>query len=206
MEIESHYNQDTTLLHKQIEAITGKRTQTATGCLKSKTGQVLMGKDHIIQRWSEYIKELYDDNRPEISIRENGEGPSILAAEVIEAIRHMKYGKAPGPDNITLEELVALGDFGVEIITKLLNDIYNSGHIPDDLMRSIFIALPKKPGTTECEEHRTISLISQITKILLRIIMKRVRNKIKTEISPEQCGFVEGKGTNNAIYILRTII
>ena len=194
----------TTLLHKQIDVITGKRTQTVTGCLKSKIRQVLMGKDHIVHRWSEYIKELYDDNRPEINIQDNGEGPSIFTSEVREALRHMKYGKAPGPDNITLEELVALCDFGVEIITKLLNDVYNSGHIPDDLS-SIFIALPKKPGTTECEEHHTISLTSQLTKILLRIIMKRVRNKIQTEISPEQCGFVEGKGTNNAIYILRTL-
>ena len=72
-------------------------------------------------------------------------------------------------------------------------------------MRYIFITLPKKPGTTECE-HRTIIPMSQITKILLRIIMKRVRNKIKIQIRPELWRFVEGKGINNDIYILRTLI
>ena len=48
--------------------------------------------------------------------------------------------------------------------------------------------------------------MSHITKILLRIIMLRARNRVKPEIGAEQCGFVEGKGTTNAIYILRAII
>ncbi|GFO45488.1 retrovirus-related pol polyprotein from type-1 retrotransposable element r2 [Plakobranchus ocellatus] len=38
-----------------------------------------------------------------------------------------------------------------------------------------------KPGATECELHRTISLMSHITKILLKIKMLRIRNKIKPE-------------------------
>ncbi|GFN91009.1 endonuclease-reverse transcriptase [Plakobranchus ocellatus] len=75
-----------------------------------------------------------------------------------------------------------------------------------DLSKSIFIALPKKPGATECELHRTISLMSHITKILQKIIMLRIRIKIKPEIAEEQCGFIEDKGTSNAIYILRTLI
>ena len=72
--------------------------------------------------------------------------------------------------------------------------------------KSVFIALPKKEGATECELHRTISLMSHVTKILLRIVMMRVRNKIRPEIAEEQCGFVEGKGTSNAIFMLRNII
>ncbi|GFO19236.1 LOW QUALITY PROTEIN: tigger transposable element-derived protein 6 [Plakobranchus ocellatus] len=48
--------------------------------------------------------------------------------------------------------------------------------------------------------------MSHITKILLKIIMLRIRNKIKPEIAEEECGFVEDKGTSNAIYILRTLI
>ena len=48
--------------------------------------------------------------------------------------------------------------------------------------------------------------MSHVTKLLLRIIMMRVRNKLNPEIAEEQCGFVEGKGTTNAIFILRTLI
>ncbi|GFO27738.1 hypothetical protein PoB_005424300 [Plakobranchus ocellatus] len=72
--------------------------------------------------------------------------------------------------------LKQIEDFGIGKVTHLLNEIYDTGHIPADLSRSIFIALPKKPGATECELHRTISLMSHITKILLKIIMLRIRN------------------------------
>ena len=83
--------------------------------------------------------------------------------------------------------------------------MYNSGNIPEDLSKSIFIALPKKPGATECELHRTISLMSVVIKVILRILMQRMRNKIRPEIDKTQCGFMNDTGTRNAIFILRNI-
>ena len=78
--------------------------------------------------------------------------------------------------------------------------------IRKDMLKSVFIALPKKAGAIECELHRAVSLMSHATKILLRIVMMRVRNKIRPEIAEEQFGSVEGKGMSNAIFMLRTII
>ena len=94
---------------------------------------------------------------------------------------------------------------GIEKLTIMANEIYDTGKIPQDLSKSIFIALPKKPGTIECEFHRTISLMSHITKVILRVIMMRARRCTKPEISQEQCGFVEDTGTRNAIFIVRTL-
>ena len=88
----------------------------------------------------------------------------------------MKSGKATGPDNILVEIIVALDELGLNMVTKLLNRIYESGNIPDDLLKSVFIALPKSPGATKCELHRTISLMSHFTKLLLRVLMSRMRN------------------------------
>ena len=121
-------------------------------------------------------------------------------------MKKTKKGKAPVPNNITIELLEALEEFGVDQITKFLNNIYDTGEIPEDLSKSIFITLPKKAGAIECELHRTISLMSHLTKIFLWIVMNRTRNKTRLEIAQEQCGFVEGKGIANAIYILRTVI
>ena len=55
----------------------------------------------------------------------------------------------------------ALDDFGIEKHTIMANEIYDTGTIPQDLSKSIFIALPKKPGTLECELHRTPRLVTQ---------------------------------------------
>ena len=114
---------------------------------------------------------------------------------------------------ISTEMMQALEGIELDAITKMLNTIYDTGEIPKEKLQSIFIVLQKKTkrkkkkqGATEREQHRTISLMSHMTKILLRIIMKRIRNKVYTEIADNQCGFMEGKGTANAIYILRQII
>ena len=117
----------------------------------------------------------------------------------------MKRNKATGPDEIAVELIKSLEEFGVEKLTELLNEVYDTGDIPEDMSKSIFIALPKKPGATECGMHRTISLMSHITKILLKILLNRVKNKTDPEIGVEQCGFVKDTGTRNAIIMLRIL-
>ena len=95
---------------------------------------------------------------------------------------------------------------GIGMTTKLLNAIYDSGTIPEDLAKSVFIALPKIPGATECELHRTISLMSHITKVLLRVLMLRMRKSLRPEIAKTQFGFVPDKGTRNAIFTLSMLM
>ena len=117
-------------------------------------------------------------------------------------LKKMKLGKATAPDNKSVELLEALEDYGADKITTLINEINDSDNVPPDISESIYLALPKKPGATKCELHRTFSLMSNITKIHFRIIMMRVRYKTKPEIAEEQCGFVVGKDITNAIYTL----
>ena len=118
----------------------------------------------------------------------------------------MKRVKAAGLDNIKIEMIAALGDFGLEKITDLCNEIYNTGHIPHDLKTSVFVALPKKSKALEYADYRTISLINHMTKILTQIIQERIKSKIDEEVSQKQFGFRKNCGTREAIFCLRTII
>jgi hypothetical protein len=72
-----------------------------SGCLKNKEGNVITDKEEIMKRWSEYIKELYQDEREAIDLEDNQESPCILTKEVEEAIKSMKNDKTPGPDGVT---------------------------------------------------------------------------------------------------------
>ena len=84
----------------------------------------------------------------------------------------IKVGKALGPDQITIEMIRASGSIAIIKITAILIMIYKTSIFLQDMTTSVFIAIPKKAGTTNCENHRNISLISPITKILRRIIKK----------------------------------
>ena len=82
--------------------------------IEDKNGDIIMEKDDILFRWSEYIGEFYnDDNRgdmPDIAVVV--ESP-ITRREVEHALRGMPEKKSPGPDGITIEMLVAAGEVGI---------------------------------------------------------------------------------------------
>ena len=118
----------------------------------------------------------------------------------------MKRGKAPRRDQVNVEVLDSAGEIGLEKLIELISKIYDTGNVPGDLLKSIVIAITKKQKANECEHHRTISLMSHTEKMLLITLMKRARVQIKPEISNSQCGFVQWKGTQYAIYMMRTLI
>ena len=84
-------------------------------------------------------------------------------------------------------------------LTQLCNEIYNTGYWPKGLKEFIFIPIPKKPNATRCQEYRTISIMSQVTKLLLKIVMDRMKGKIEAELDDAQCGFRQGKGTREGL-------
>ena len=118
----------------------------------------------------------------------------------------MKNGKASGTDEISTGMLKAPDDHNVTTITKLCSIIYSTGYIPTELEKSIFIPLPKKPKIQDCAEFRTISLMSHVTKLLLKIMQKGIANKIDEECSILQSGFRPGMGTRGGIFNLQTIL
>lgn len=56
-----------------------------------------------------------------------------MSGEIREAIHKIKKGKVLEPGNRTREELDALEESGIDIITNVLNDIHNSGQVARDL-------------------------------------------------------------------------
>ena len=117
----------------------------------------------------------------------------------------MKNGKSVGTDEIAVESIKSRSYFGIEILTKMLVEIYESGNRSADQSRPILIALPKKPAEADCELHKAVSIISHVMRILLKVLKRRTRNKTKPEISKVQRGFVEDSGTRSAIFMIRML-
>ena len=74
------------------------------------------------------------------------DGLKILRSEAQTALKMMKRHKVVEPDELLIEIITSLEVYGVSKLTDIINEIYDTGEIPENLCRSIFIALPKKPG------------------------------------------------------------
>jgi len=84
--------------------------------------------------------------------------------------------------------------------------IWETGEWPEEWTFSTFIPLPKKDDLKQCENYRTIALVSHASKILLRIILERIQVNTKTEIADGQARFQQGRGTRDQITNLRILM
>ena len=191
--------------NEKIRRVTNRRKTTQTTGIMDKHDNMCFEKETLVNVWIEYMGELYADDRvtrPEIN---DASGPSITSTEVKHAIKKLKNNKATGTDLIAAEMLKALEDGPLGKLTQLCNEIYDTGYWPKELKESIFIPIPKKPKATRCQEYRRISIMSQVTKLLLNIVMDRMKGKIEAELDDAQSGFRQGKGTREGLLNLRLI-
>ncbi|GFR92830.1 RNA-directed DNA polymerase from mobile element jockey-like [Elysia marginata] len=158
-----------------------------------------------LNRWTEYTGEdLFNERRlekPSIDVSDNL--VKLASSEVVKPISDLARNKSPGEDEIPAELLQAMYTSGKEEITTLINDIFKTGVIKKDLTSGVFVALPKVDKATYCSDHRTISLISHASKILLKVIMKRINPLIDKHLDDTQFGFRKGKGTTDGTFLLR---
>lgn len=194
-------------IHKKIKEIVGLKPKKHNTNIKDKDGQLILEIEDKLIRWKEYIQDLFEDQRKdEHKAQEKISGPPITINEIEKAIQMAKNKKATGPDEIPSEILKILGKNATQLLKQIFNTIYDGGFIPSDWLRSTFIPIPKKHNAKECKDHRTISLMSHVLKIFLRIIHQRIYKKIEEHIADSQFGFRKGLGTREALFSIQVLI
>ena len=104
--------------------------------------------------------------------------PDILECEVKWALESITTNKASRGDGIPVElfqilkdELFQiLKDDAVKVLHSICQQMQKTQQWPQDWKRSVFIPIPKKGNAKECSNYRTIALISQASKVMLKIL------------------------------------
>jgi len=124
---------------------------------------------------------------------------------VEKTINEMRNRKATGDDDVPGDGLRLLGEGGLKILTKIINTIYETGEWPKDFTEVAMIALKKKTQTTKCSDHRTNRLNAHTTKIIEKILRRRIERKIEDLLGENRFGFGRWKGNRNVIGLMRII-
>lgn len=96
------------ILYQKVKAMAnGPRNGPGVNAITSRNGELLTDGEAVMERWREYVQELYARReRPETLPIEaepvDGDqvGPAVLESEVLMAIKRLREGKAVGPDDI----------------------------------------------------------------------------------------------------------
>ena len=166
-------------------------TKRKQACIiEDKDGTLLTKSDDICRRWKNYCEELFNFNiqkdqevLKEQVTEERQEEETILMSEVRSAIQELKKNKSPGADNITAELIQNGGETTFLLMHKLCNEILKTKQWPSQWTESVLITIPKKSKSRRCTDYRTISLISHASKVLLRIILKRLTPRVEEILS-----------------------
>ena len=92
-----------------------------------------------------------------------------------------------------------LKDDTVKMLHSICQQIWKTQQRPQDWKRSVFIPIPKKGNAKECLNYCTVALISQTSKVMLKILQARLQQYVNHEIRDVQAGFRKGRGTRDQI-------
>ena len=81
----------------------------------------------------------------------------------------------------------------------MLANLENSAVATQHWKMSVFIPIPKKGNAKECSNYRTIALISNASKVMLKILQARLQQYVNRELPDIQAGFRKGRGTRDQI-------
>lgn len=178
-------------------------------CVNDVNGQLLTDRRTATERWRQYFEAISTEEfaHPPVPSSQPVHGPvhPISPGEVEEALSKMKLGKATGPDDIAVDIWKSRGWNPVNWISEFFNRIVVEGRIPADWTRSSTVPIFKRKGSpAECSNYRPIRLLSHTMKVFERILDRRLRELV--DISRNQCGFVKGCGTTDAIHAARLLL
>ena len=177
--------------------------------IKDRNGMDLTEAEDIKMRWKEYTEELY---KRDLRDPDNHNGvithlkPDILECEVKWALGSITMNKASGGDGIAVELFQILKDDSVKVLHSICQQIWKTQQWPQEWKRSVFIAIPKEGNAKECSNYHTVALISQTSKVMLKILQASLQQYMNCELPDVQAGFRKGRGTRDQIDNIRWII
>ena len=148
------------------------------GSIKDKRDRDLTEVEDIKQRWQEYIEQLYKkylhdpDNHDGVTTHLE---PDILECEIKWALGRITMNKASGGDGIPVELFQILKDDAVKVLHSICQQLWKTQQWPQDWKMSVFIPTPKKGNFKECLNYHMIALISQTSKVTLKILQARLQ-------------------------------
>ena len=131
-----------------------------------------------------------------------GSAEKVACNEIVEAIQMVKSGKATGPSEVSVEMIVASGEIGVKVMMELCHRVLDERGMPDEWKTSVIVPIFKGKGDEmSCGSYRGVKLLEHAMEIFERVLERRIRTLIT--LNKMQFGFMPGKGTGDAKFIVR---
>ena len=142
------------------------------------------------------------DNIPHMNLQ------NVTPEYVIKIVKQLAAKNSTDLDGVSSKMI----KFVILEIAIPLSHIFNlslaSGNFPDKLKKSRVVPIYKSGNAMECDNYRPISLLSSISKILEKIVAKKLLNHLQSNnlIYSHQYGFLSARSTEqNLVQVLNYV-
>ena len=152
--------------------LTGNLAESMKDRIKDRNGMDLTEAEAIKKKWQEY-PELYKKG---LHDPDNHDGvithlePDILECEVKWALGSITINEVSGGDGIPSELFQIVKDDAVKVLHSICQQIWKTQQWSKDWKRPVFISIPKKGNIKEGSNCHMITLISHVSKVILKIL------------------------------------
>ena len=176
-------------------------------------GEVFTDPSEISSRIVEFYKTLFTDvgvRRPTldnllcIQLDSNDAGSLdrvFTEEEVAEAVPNMNRDKAPGPDGFSLAFFQFCWSILKEDIMQIFHHFHEHGTFSHRLNTTFIALIPKKPGSVEIKDFRSISLVTGLYKIVAKVLANRLKLVLGKVVAAPQNAFVQGRQILDSVLI-----
>ena len=177
-------------------------------CVRGEDGRLNFSEKDRGGVWKRHMEKIMNeenewDQRVEAD-RVEGPVERVSREEVVKAMGQMKTGKAAGPSGMSVEMISASGEIGIGVMIEMCQRVFDGGGMPDEWTLSVVVPIFKGKGDSmSCGAYRGVKLLEHGMKIMERVLENRLRKIVR--VDGMQFGFMPGRGTMDAVFILRRL-
>ena len=147
-----------------------------------------------MERWIEHFDELLNCDPPENPMEDTITQTPVIQSistdpvsleEVRLGIVSLRDRKAGGSDNIVAELLKADLETSSRKLHGIITIIWEEEVVPDEWLQGLIVKLPKKGDLGDCNNWRGITLLVIASKVLGKIIIRRMKEGAGIQLRPK---------------------
>jgi hypothetical protein len=125
----------------------------------------------------------------------------LTIRDIIDAIKALPKGKAPGHDGIPMEFYHEYADKVPLTLFRAFTTMLNAGTTSAYINKGLITLIPKTGDRARLSNWRPITLLGSTCKILAKTLAGRIQSALTHIIRPNQTGFVEGRSILDNVFM-----
>ena len=211
MEEDMRHNRQDRFFKKMKRLLNSRVTPVDT--ILDEDGQPVQKGEEKLSRWRRHFQEVLNvdsamSEEAVADLEDNShlETPEVNREEVERAVKKLENKKAGGDDRIVAELVKNGGEAMIDWMMELVQEVWKTRQVPQEWRNATLVPIYKKRDRRVCGNYRGVSLLSVPGKVLTLILLERLQAIIEPQLMEAQCGFREGRGTVEQIWVTIQVV